>query len=300
MNQPERDAELWRYVEAVRPRIERALLSHLPFAPAPVDPRFNEALRYALFPGGKRLRPVFTLLGAELVGGLHINVLRAATAVEYIHTSSLIFDDLPCMDNAAERRGRATLHKAFGEGLAILVALALMNASYGLVFDLDSAKHQYMIQAHGELVSCIGTNGMVTGQTVDLSPGNGGSNTALYDGHEAVRNLKTSALIRLALRLGAILSGAEARQLSALSDFAGLVGEAYQISDDVLDLTEDAALVAGARRATLAAERGAQDARLRIDSMTARAKEILVVEFGESRPARVLCQIADYIAGREA
>jgi geranylgeranyl diphosphate synthase type II len=324
---------LWDYVGDVRPDIERALARHLPCAPARFGERFNEALRYSLFPGGKRLRPVLTLLGAELVGGEGRDMLRAAVAVEYVHTCSLIFDDLPCMDDADERRGRAALHRRYGEATAVLVALALLNSSYGLVFEGVEGNQASAIRAHDELVACIGTKGMVTGQTLDLSDGAvrgafettsrddfdtpsrdrfaaaradsfdarrvDGFDTMRGDGFDTVRNLKTSALMRLSLRLGAILSGANERQLSALSRFAELLGQAYQISDDLLDLAEDSVLaVGGARCATLAVERGAPSARLRVASLLSHAKNVLHAEFGDRPPARLLCQMADYIAQR--
>lgn len=294
----EAGTNLWEYVEGVRPEIERALHKYAPSAPEHVGGRFNDALRYALFPGGKRLRPVLTLLGAELVGGTRACALPAAAAVEFVHTSSLIFDDLPCMDDAQERRGRAALHRRYGESLAVLVALALLNASYGLVFDgHGESDRAHAVRAHGELVECIGTAGMVAGQAVDLAVGG-----APRDGFDAVRNLKTSALMRMALRLGAILSGADARGLSALSTFAELLGQAYQISDDVLDLREDAVPAAGgsARLATFANERGAGEARRRIATLTAQAKGALVAEFGGGPAARLLCEVADYIAARES
>ena len=291
---PEACIGLWEYVGGARTEMERALMSHLPLAPVDVDRSFNEALCYALFPGGKRLRPVMTLLGAELVGGDAGEVLSAATAVEYVHTSSLIFDDLPCMDNASERRGLEALHLRYSESLAVLVALALLNTSYGLVFEHRHATRRQSIQAHAELVACIGTNGMVTGQTVDLS------GEAVRDDGDVVRNLKTSALMRLSLRLGAILSGADSRQLAALSRFAELLGQAYQISDDVIDLAEDASFVVGGRAATLAIECGPRGAKLHLTRMLDRAKGALLAEFGRTRPALVLCEMADYIAGREA
>ncbi|MFN2453006.1 MAG: polyprenyl synthetase family protein [Pyrinomonadaceae bacterium] len=310
--------ELWTYVAQVRPDIERALLSYLPLANARLDTKFNEALHYALFPGGKRLRPVLTLLGAEIVGGCATDVLAAAVAVEYVHTSSLIFDDLPCMDNASERRGQSSLHARYGEGLAVLVALALMNASYGLVFEhATPEKAARAINAHKELVECIGARGMVAGQSVDLAeafappfgsgdtaPQSSGDNNFAVDTYDAVRNLKTSALMRLALRVGAILSGATPEQLAALSRFAELLGDAYQTRDDVLDLQEDAALSTGStagRRATFALERGAQDAGRRVVRLVAEAKDVLASEFASSSPSvRLLCQMADYIATRHA
>jgi geranylgeranyl pyrophosphate synthase len=119
----------------MRPRIEQTLRHHLPLTPAQFETPYNEALEYALFPGGKRLRPALTLLGAGLVGGRADEVMDAAVAVEFIHTSSLVFDDLPCMDDASERCGRASVHRRYGDGVAILVALGLLNAAYGIVLD---------------------------------------------------------------------------------------------------------------------------------------------------------------------
>jgi geranylgeranyl diphosphate synthase, type II len=286
---------LWGYVERARPEIERALASHLPRAPEPFGRRFNEALGYALFPGGKRLRPVLTLLGAEAVGGPAAAVMPAAVAVEFVHTCSLIFDDLPCMDDAEERRGRESLHRRYGESTAVLAALSLLNCSYPLVLRCEAAAdHARAVRAHAELVECIGTNGMVTGQTVDLSEGAGGG-----DELGTVRNLKTSALMRTALRLGAILSGAGERQLSALTRYAELLGEAYQITDDVQDIAEDAALAgATSRPQTLAFRRGVGGARRRAATLLGEAKESVLGEFGPTRGAQRLCALADHIAAR--
>jgi geranylgeranyl diphosphate synthase type II len=294
---------LWRYARAVKPDVEGALCRFLPLMPERSGARgrlFNEALQYALFPGGKRLRPILTLLGAEIVGGNRADVLAAAAAVEFVHTSSLIFDDLPCMDNALKRRGKDALHRRYGESLAILAAINLMNASYPLVFEGAAIDERKAIRAHREIVECIGASGMVTGQVIDLAPNRNGEQAS--DGGsnaDAARNLKTSALMRMALRVGAILSGANERQLATLSTFAELLGQAYQISDDVLDLSEDTTLGTDGRIAvTFAVERGAQQARARIGAFVREAQNLLSEEFGETTPALLLCQFADYIESR--
>lgn len=294
-------ADLWRYVEGVKPEIEKSLHEHLPLAPAALGTDFNEALCYAVFPGGKRLRPVLTLLAAELVGGARAKVLPAAVAVEFVHTSSLIFDDLPCMDDADERRGKSCLHQKFGEGNAVLVALALLNASYQLVF--ASVKNDCAmcataaIKAHRELTDCIGAAGMVGGQSVDLAIAKSEGFDA--ERFETLRNLKTSALMRMALRLGAILSGASEKQLDALSDFASLLGDAYQTSDDLLDLREDLHISqATERRASFALTQGETKAQTRVRNLISNAKDVLLTEFGETQMANLLCQMADYIAAR--
>ncbi len=124
---------LGKYIDQYRDPIEQALEAHLPLSRQEHAARLNEALRYSIFPGGKRWRPMFSLLGAELVGGSPEQALPAACAMEYLHTSSIIFDDLPAMDDAGLRRGRETLHLVFGESIALLTALALFNQSYALL-----------------------------------------------------------------------------------------------------------------------------------------------------------------------
>jgi len=296
-----KSADLWLYVEKVKPEIEKSLRENLPLAPAALGTDFNEALAYAMFPGGKRLRPVLSLLAAELVGGARERVMPAAAAVEFVHTSSLIFDDLPCMDDADERRGKSCLHRKFGEGNAVLVALALLNASYNLVFagiKNDCAMcATAAIKAHRELTDCIGAAGMVGGQSIDLAIAKSDGFDA--DRFESLRNLKTSALIRMALSLGAILSGANENQLNALSQFAELLGDAYQTCDDLLDLQEDSHISQiTARRETFALTKGAMRAQIRVENLTSTAKDVLFTEFGRREPANMLCEMADYVAER--
>ena len=290
-------AELWQYVGKHKPPIETALRRFLPLAPPNIETKFNEAIEYALFPGGKRLRPVLTLLGAEVVGGAAETVLPAAIAVEFIHSSSLIFDDLPCMDNAAERRGKISLHEKYSEGLAILAGLGLLNAAYGLVFVNHHRTPERAMQAHAEIVECIGASGMVGGQSLDLALAKGASSNDSIE-QEAARNLKTSALMRLALRLGAILAGADYLQLSALSRFAELLGDAYQLGDDLLDLQEDGALFEGQK--TFALNHGADTAQLRLRTLTGEAKRVLIENFSESEARGNLIQLTDYLAERKS
>lgn len=295
-------AELWQYVEQVKPEIEAALETHLPVAPPTIGTNFNDALAYSLFPGGKRLRPVLTLLGAEIVGGRRDKILPTAAAIEFVHTSSLIFDDLPCMDDSVERRGKTALHQKYGEGTAVLVGLALLNASYGLVFANANGNSKQAIKAHRELVECIGASGMVGGQSVDLALAvQGYGETNLHE-FETTRNLKTSALIRMAICTGAIQVGATDRQTDALCNFAELIGDAYQTSDDLLDLTEDLHISTQTARAkNFALEAGISDARARIANLTEKAKTRLQNEFGaHEKPTKLLCAMADYIAERQA
>jgi geranylgeranyl diphosphate synthase type II len=293
----EEQKELWQYVARHRVNIEKSLRQFLPLAPPKIETAFNEAVEYALFSGGKRLRPVLTLLGAELFDARAETVLPAAVACEFIHTSSLIFDDLPCMDNASERRGKAALHEKFGEGLAILVAIGLLNASYALVFVNHANLPERAMTAHAELVECIGANGMIGGQSVDLALAKGAGNNSNFE-IESVRNLKTSALMRLSLRVGAILAGASHLDLAQLSRFAELLGDAYQLSDDLIDLEEDGTIFSEKQK-TFAIEQGKETAKIKLKRTIEEAKSILIENFPPSEPRSCLIQLTDYLAERK-
>jgi geranylgeranyl diphosphate synthase type II len=214
---------LQQYFEKYKPQIENALREHLPLAPTNIETQFNETLEYALFSGGKRLHPVLTLLAAELFGGKTEMFLPVAAAVEFIRTSFLILNDLPCMKSASPSAGKASLHEKFGEDAAILVAVGLLNASYGLVFVNHNGLPERAMQAHAEIVECVGGAGMIGGRSTDVSE-------KIYP--EPEENLKEAALMRLALRIGAILAGANYLELAQLSRFAELLGDANRISGE--------------------------------------------------------------------
>ncbi len=297
-NQTENFTGLWQYVERHKPQIEAALREHLPLAPPNVETQFNEAVEYALFSGGKRLRPVLTLLGAELVGGKMDLMIPSACAVEFVHTSSLVFDDLPCMDNAAERRGKESLHEKFGEGLAVLVAIGFLNAAYGLVFVNHNGMPERAMAAHAEIVECVGASGMVGGQSVDLALAKGAGANDNYES-ESIRNLKTSALMRLALRVGAILAGADYLELAHLSRYAELLGDAYQLSDDLIDLEEDAEIFAENQK-PFAISEGTTAANVQLKKTVEEAKRILIENFPSNEARSCLIQLTDYLAERKA
>ncbi len=291
-------SELWNYVEAKLPQIEKTLREFQPSAPPQIETKFNEAVEYALFSGGKRLRPVLTLLGAELFGGKTEMILPAAAAGEFVHTSSLIFDDLPCMDNAAERRGKTSLHEKFGEGLAVLVGIGFLNASYNLVFVNHTNQPERAMEAHREIVECVGASGMIGGQSVDLALAQGAESPVDLS-FESVRNLKTSALMRLCLRIGAILAGASYLDLSQLSRFAELLGDAYQLSDDLIDLDEDAEIFTDEQK-TFAINQGKESTRRRLQQIIEDAQRILTQNFPSSEARTCLIQLTEYLAERRA
>jgi geranylgeranyl diphosphate synthase type II len=279
-----------------RPAIERALLHNMPVSPPQIQRSFGEAMHKALFSGGKRIRPALTMLGAELVGGSTLNVLAAATAVEYIHTSSLIFDDLPCMDNASERRGKPALHVQYGEGLAVLVALALLNKAYVLVIEKADCEFNRALQSHMDLTRCI--EAQIFGQVLDIASDTSPASQQEQEGLHSLRNLKASALVGLSVKLGAIISGASQDRLDVLTKFAELLGDAYQISDDINDQVEDKELLGEPRHTTFPARYGEESAKYRVAELTSEAKKTLISEFGPTAPAAILCEIADYVAAR--
>jgi geranylgeranyl diphosphate synthase type II len=210
--------------------LESALLRLLPQCgpPGVLTPGLlSGPLHCAVFPGGKRLRPWLTIFGARIVsqpqpdeGPPEERVLRAACAVEFVHASSLILDDLPCMDNAHLRRGNPALHRVFGEDRALLTGLALLNQAYALFGETPE-----LIR---EAAECIGVDGMIGGQAIDLCP-----DIEKFSLEE--RDRKTSALMRLALTAGALTLGASREQVAPLASAGLLLGRAYQICDDILD-----------------------------------------------------------------
>lgn len=213
------------------------------------DPLWEQALCAAIFDGGKRTRPLLTILGWQVVEArlpdAQDSVLKVAAAMEYIHCSSLIFDDLPCMDNATLRRGSQALHREFGQDKAILIALSLLIKGMDLV--IKAGLKSLPSSSYGELLSLlintIGSTGLICGQWFDLSAKQSEIPHKLPSKLAAqlteLRNLKTMPLLKLALTSGAILGGATAIELAALGDFAQSIGSAYQLIDDLLDLISD-------------------------------------------------------------
>jgi geranylgeranyl diphosphate synthase type II len=196
--------------------------------------RLGEAMRYSLEAGGKRVRPVLCLLACEAVGGTVAQALPGALALEYIHTYSLIHDDLPAMDDDDLRRGRPTNHKVFGEGHAILAGDALLTEAFGVLAaaDLDPVRRA---EALALLAEGAGWRGMAGGQALDLE----GEQIASYDlPHlQLIHRLKTGALLRASLEIGAVLGGASPTERRALRSYGEAIGLAFQIQDDILDAT---------------------------------------------------------------
>ena len=196
--------------------------------------RLGEAARYSLEAGGKRVRPVLCMLACEAVGGTPAQALPGALAMEYVHTYSLIHDDLPAMDDDDLRRGRPTNHKVFGEGHAILAGDALLTEAFSVLAtaDLDPAKRALALAL---LAEGAGWRGMAGGQALDLE----GETLATYDLEHLrlIHRLKTGALLRASLEIGAVLGGSTPSEQAALRAFGEAIGLAFQIQDDILDAT---------------------------------------------------------------
>lgn len=209
----------------------------------PVGVGFSEleqAMRYSVTAGGKRLRPLLVLAAARAVGGEPDTVVPAAAAVELLHTYSLVHDDLPAMDDDEFRRGRPTLHRAFGEAMAILAGDALLTEAFGQMASIpvaESAGAERTVQALQELAEAAGVAGLCSGQAEDLrSEGQDISAETL----ERIHRRKTGRLFRAAVRIGGILGGGDEAKVEALGRFGDGFGLAFQIIDDLLDVLGNA------------------------------------------------------------
>ncbi|MBS1819955.1 MAG: polyprenyl synthetase family protein [Acidobacteria bacterium] len=247
-----RSSTLATFLVDTRSHVEAALDRFLPKPPA-CPPLISEAMRYSLLGGGKRLRPVLVVAAADAVGRRNgaetlALALPAACAVEFIHTYSLIHDDLPAMDNDCLRRGRPTLHTVYGDGIAILAGDALQGEAFALMArepQTDApAVVARKIAAIGVVASAAAACGMVGGQAVDLQAAGQVPGHALTLDAEQLRAMhlqKTGALIRASAVAGAIMAGATPAQLRAIEQWGSEVGLAFQIVDDILDVEGDAA-----------------------------------------------------------
>jgi geranylgeranyl diphosphate synthase, type II len=238
------DPELKRYLEDRRVWVDRALEVYLP-AVTIAPERLHEAMRYSLFAGGKRLRPILAMAAYEAVagkkGGPDIkDRLPVFSAIELVHTYSLIHDDLPAMDDDDYRRGRLTSHKKFGEAEAILAGDALLTAAFAMLSDRDlnrAIPPDILLSVIDELGRAAGSLGMVGGQFVDIaSEGMIGSQTISEETLRYIHTHKTGALIRAAVRIGAVVGTAGPEALLSLTIYGEKAGLAFQVADDMLDL----------------------------------------------------------------
>lgn len=213
--------------------IDQALATFIPDQNV-YSPIIFEAMRYSLFAGGKRLRPIMLMAAADAVGGIGIRYLNVACGLEMIHTYSLIHDDLPAMDDDDYRRGKLTSHKVFGEGMAILAGDALLTAAFTTMLSQPDVEPAVLVKVLGEISTAAGADGMIGGQVIDLSSE---GKTIDLETVKLMHQGKTGALFEAALRAGAQLAGAGQWQVAALTEYAQQFGLAFQITDDILDVT---------------------------------------------------------------
>ena len=263
------DAELERWLPSV--------------AEAPAN--LHAAMRHLIFPGGKRLRPALAFAGAEAVGAAPERALPVAAAVELVHTYSLVHDDLPCMDDDDERRGRPTVHVLYGEAVAVLAGDALLAGAFELLAEAASRDPARALAALRDLAHAAGSRQLVGGQADDLAFPRDTADVARV---ESVHRRKTAALFEAAVAGGARLGGADGEALTRLRGFATRVGVAFQIADDALDADSDEAC-------SLVRLIGADASRARAEAMLAEAT-LLLEPFGA--PAEPLREIARFTVTR--
>lgn len=284
--------ELSSYLHKKKTIIDKYLEENLPLenqSPSII----HKSIRYSVLNGGKRIRPILTLMTAELLGENYTLVLPAAAGIELIHTFSLIHDDLPSMDNDDYRRGKLSNHKVFGEAIAILTGDALLVM--GLEFicknaEIKGIKNDSIIMVLNYLLKMLGTKKMLGGQVEDIS----WNDKEETDNHiENTYLKKTSALICASLKTGALLSNATKKQIDALEVYGKKLGLAFQITDDLLDLKEDKE---SNNKPTYPEIYGLEKAKKMIFLYSNQAKESISI-FGEK--AQLFYDLADFIVNRK-
>jgi geranylgeranyl diphosphate synthase type II len=298
------DMDLKSYLKKMQELVDESLEKYLPQQDE-LPSSIHTSMRYSVFAGGKRVRPILLLAACETVGGDMRKALPAACAMEMIHTYSLIHDDLPAMDNDDFRRGNPTNHKVFGEATAILAGDALLTEAFILLSNprytegLDPAGLLQVIQ---EIAVCSGSRGMIGGQVVDMeSEGKKDIDlaTVLY-----IHTHKTGALIKASVKSGALLGDAGGNELDAITRYAEAIGLAFQIADDILDIegtTEQIGKDAGSDqargKATYPAVMGLAESKRRAEELVDVAIEALSCFDEKADPLR---EIANYIVKRKS
>jgi geranylgeranyl diphosphate synthase type II len=290
---------LKRYLVSRQKEVDRALDRFLPgksIAPATI----HKAMRYSLFAGGKRLRPILCLAAADACGGKSEAALPYACAVECIHTYSLIHDDLPSMDNDDLRRGRPTCHKVFGDAIAILAGDALLTIAFEIATRAKPVSRYDLREVMREITEAAGSRKLIAGQVADLEAE---GKTLSREQVRSIHENKTAALLTASVRLGAMAANADAKQLAAVTAFGRSLGLAFQVIDDILDVTQTSEKLGksagkdlAAKKATYPAVFGLEKSRSEARRLTTRAHTALE-SLGEK--AGVLRALADYLLARE-
>lgn len=263
----------------------------------------SDSINYSLFAGGKRLRPILCLAAYDIINGNnHHAVYPIACALECIHTYSLIHDDLPAMDNDDYRRGKLSNHKVYGDGIAILAGDGLLTYGFELLSDMfKNCQNSYKIigQIINEIAEAAGISGMVGGQVVDLQSEGKIANESTM---EYIHRHKTAALIKVSVRSGALLAGANKTQLNALTIYGENLGLAFQIMDDLLDVIGDAQLLGKKTGNDKEREKMTYISLLGVDGTRALAHNKINIAknaISEFDNAEFLWELADFVVNRE-
>jgi len=288
------------YLRTRQKKVDRALDRYLPKAntkPATL----HKAMRYSLFAGGKRLRPILCLAAAEACRGKIDDALPLACALECIHTYSLVHDDLPSMDNDDFRRGRPTCHKAFGEGIAVLAGDALLTIAFEIVSKAKPSPRYDISTLLREIAVAAGSQKLIAGQVADLEAE--GKNVK-RDQLQFIHENKTAAILKSSVRLGAMSANAEAKKLSAITRFGQRLGLAFQIIDDILDVTQTSEILGKSAGKDLAAKKATYPAVIGLDKSRAEARRLTrqahdTLSAFAGRDAEPLHALANYLLERE-
>ncbi|MBE9066270.1 polyprenyl synthetase family protein [Leptolyngbya cf. ectocarpi LEGE 11479] len=292
------DFDLKNYLTTQGAEVEAALEQSLTVV---YPETIYESMRYSLMAGGKRLRPILCLATCELVGGTLAQAMPTACALEMVHTMSLIHDDLPAMDNDDYRRGQLTNHKVYGDDVAILAGDALLAYAFEFIADrTEGVPPKAVLEVIRRLGRAVGAAGLVGGQIVDLAS-EGNPDTSI-ETLNFIHMHKTAALLEVSVVAGAVLAGADTDTVERLSRYANNIGLAFQIVDDVLDITstqEELGKSIGkdvqAQKATYPSIWGLDESRKQADTLIQAAKDELSPLGPSQQP---LVAIADYIIAR--
>ncbi|CAI9110713.1 OLC1v1010782C1 [Oldenlandia corymbosa var. corymbosa] len=265
--------------------------------------KIHESMRYSLLAGGKRVRPMLCIAACELFGGSESLAMPSALAVEMIHTMSLMHDDLPCMDNDDLRRGKPTNHKVYGEDVAVLAGDALLAFAFEhIATATKGVSSERIVRVIGELAKCIGSEGLVAGQVVDICS-EGISDVGL-DHLEFIHVHKTAALLEGSVVMGAILGGANNEQVAKLRKFARCIGLLFQVVDDILDVTKSSQELGKTAGKDLVADKvtypkliGLEKSREFAEKLNREAQDQLA-DFNPDKAAPLIA-LANYIAYRD-
>jgi len=281
-------------------KVDEKLESLVPSAQ--IEPKkLHEAVRWSLFAGGKRFRPALVLAVGQTFGVSDDKLLQTAAAIEMIHTYSLVHDDLPAMDNDDLRRGRATCHKKFGEATAILAGDVLQILAFQAIAEDENLSAEIRVRLISEIAHAAGTPaGMVAGQQLDL--GAEGTSVSL-EYLEKIHHSKTGAMISVAARAGAIVAGASEKEIKIITNYAAQIGLLFQITDDLLDVTQTTEVLGktagkdiSAEKATYPALYGLLETRKLAENVHAQAcRELEKID----RETGLLCEIAEFILNRK-